>query len=532
MNRVFYTFYKAKILSDEPPGPGTLSIEVSPPEFRNKTLLTALQESAKKYALASESKLGLLLDESYESLLTFLAFHKAGLDFSIYMLSFKQLNAPDQSATYKYILSAGYKINFIPFDFENTTNLLELEKLLGYTLSQDFNSLFQIWCSRQIDDETLVPGHFVTPLFNKNNRFYSWSLLGANELSLYNFFSEFGGIPSFLNSTPDIIYSQMNCRTNHVFRYICENYERSLLQKSPKFRKFLFDEFSNSELTWFFEGRQRKAKYKSALANCSRLIKENFSVLENRMKSHRRYPLTQQRVTTPDKISDPSLKIEKSFDSLLKESRNSIMTGSAFEIDSDADNKSYALFPQLASVHFYKKNLSSALDYIKKQEFFGNFNNSSTRTDLHLRPELADLVLFFQLSIEYYLDQKSYSYDDYEIVQCWANKSEVGQAHHPHVHPNSLISGIFYLSDDGDGNTVFISNKNNHFAINTYSNSPWSSILVETQPKLGKLVLFPSTLEHQTHAHTDKNSPRYSIAFNVMLRGELGELTSAAWLNL
>jgi hypothetical protein len=33
------------------------------------------------------------------------------------------------------------------------------------------------------------------------------------------------------------------------------------------------------------------------------------------------------------------------------------------------------------------------------------------------------------------------------ITQSWLNYTETNQYHHKHEHPNSLVSGVFYVND-------------------------------------------------------------------------------------
>ena len=43
------------------------------------------------------------------------------------------------------------------------------------------------------------------------------------------------------------------------------------------------------------------------------------------------------------------------------------------------------------------------------------------------------------------------------ITESWLNKTEPGQYHHRHWHPNSVLSGVLYIDTDGtSGKTVFV----------------------------------------------------------------------------
>jgi hypothetical protein len=106
------------------------------------------------------------------------------------------------------------------------------------------------------------------------------------------------------------------------------------------------------------------------------------------------------------------------------------------------------------------------------------------------------------------------------------------KSHHGHTHPNSFISGVFYLShsnpEDG-GNTLFYKEQPSLWRKNIFSHrqGEWFRI----RPEAGKLILFPSMLYHSVEPHNSE-SPRYSIAFNTFPTGKLGYAVAASGLNI
>ena len=123
---------------------------------------------------------------------------------------------------------------------------------------------------------------------------------------------------------------------------------------------------------------------------------------------------------------------------------------------------------------------------------------------------------------------------DLTIVDSWANKTKLNQQHHFHHHPNSIVSGIFYLTDCESSKTIF-----------THPN-PWfkqclflrfakltadRNLKLTIKPEKGKLILFPSTLFHETEI-LKENIIRYSISFNTFLTGHLPEVNSGLRLKI
>jgi len=121
---------------------------------------------------------------------------------------------------------------------------------------------------------------------------------------------------------------------------------------------------------------------------------------------------------------------------------------------------------------------------------------------------------------------------DVYMTQSWANYTEPNQFHHKHSHPNSFISGVFYINAIKNEDMInfyrdlpFIFNIN-HNQTNNY-NSQDVAIFVET----GDLVLFPSSFMHSVLPTTSKET-RISISFNTFIRGNLGDEDSSTALYL
>lgn len=116
-----------------------------------------------------------------------------------------------------------------------------------------------------------------------------------------------------------------------------------------------------------------------------------------------------------------------------------------------------------------------------------------------------------------------------EITSCWSNKAKKLQMHHEHRHPNSFMSGILYLSDGSvsGGKTEFTTYHpwwNNGFDWVFFKGETGEKKTIRQQyvPKKGKLLLFPSWVDHKVTAVTDK-STRYTIAFNTFFSGFIAD---------
>ena len=134
--------------------------------------------------------------------------------------------------------------------------------------------------------------------------------------------------------------------------------------------------------------------------------------------------------------------------------------------------------------------------------------------------------------------------DKIKISSSWGNRTGGHSIHGAHSHPNSFISGIFYLTDSS-AKTVFFCN--NHW---TGDNDPLKptnlsnivqmmfpgsehNIIQHFQPSIaGNLILFPSSLIHavtQTEHHAEN---RYTMSFNSFPCGKIGRDSHNASVNI
>lgn len=128
----------------------------------------------------------------------------------------------------------------------------------------------------------------------------------------------------------------------------------------------------------------------------------------------------------------------------------------------------------------------------------------------------------------------SHVVEDIGICNSWGNTVSAGQNIHYHRHSNSYISGSFYLTEGSPFNLL-----NQDFPIQfgflpeieegADNYRSFSSFNID--PKPGRLVLFPSSLQHCVLT-SESPEKRYSIAFNTIPLGEFGEPTGRMNLKL
>tara|TARA_R100001244_G_C5170771_1_gene131633 strand:- start:4020 stop:4637 length:618 start_codon:yes stop_codon:yes gene_type:complete len=111
------------------------------------------------------------------------------------------------------------------------------------------------------------------------------------------------------------------------------------------------------------------------------------------------------------------------------------------------------------------------------------------------------------------------------VTQSWFNFNPKGSYHHMHNHPNSLLSGTFYI--DGEENTFCDIDREYANTVFPYFQLEWDEVnpintnIHTISNKLHTLTLFPSRLRHEVRLNKN-NKERITLAFNCFIRGEIG----------
>jgi uncharacterized protein (TIGR02466 family) len=117
------------------------------------------------------------------------------------------------------------------------------------------------------------------------------------------------------------------------------------------------------------------------------------------------------------------------------------------------------------------------------------------------------------------------------INQSWLNFTVKGAKHYSHYHENSYLSGVLYLETDETDKIIFAKSNYSQIDIepknyNLFNSESWQLPVIKN-----KVLLFPSRLLHSVETKIgDKD--RISLAFNVFLKGKIGEEKLLRGLNL
>ena len=193
------------------------------------------------------------------------------------------------------------------------------------------------------------------------------------------------------------------------------------------------------------------------------------------------------------------------------------------------------IFPTPVLLTKYQGDLSTELKYVDNLPYEVQNENANFRSqDSYLLEieELKNIKNFFYESLNRYIKVISNSDQRLVVTQCWANKNPPGSKHHEHVHPNSILSGVFYLRQDKTLPPIQFQKSMQHaMKLNPKKYNVLNSESFLLPCVAGELLIFPSNLKHSVPTNMGKES-RLSLYFNTFSVDTLGSEESLTHLDI
>ena len=131
-----------------------------------------------------------------------------------------------------------------------------------------------------------------------------------------------------------------------------------------------------------------------------------------------------------------------------------------------------------------------------------------------------------QLALEY-VHLQGHRVHSVQIGNSWGNTLKHNEPIHMHTHPNSYVSGVFYLTDGVPLNFHNPLLTEDLFMVRPLvewqEDNQYTWQVLKVPIRAGYVILFPSRLKH--HVDPSDTDYRYSIAFNSMPTGSIGDST-------
>jgi len=151
-----------------------------------------------------------------------------------------------------------------------------------------------------------------------------------------------------------------------------------------------------------------------------------------------------------------------------------------------------------------------------------NMNGWHSTTDMHIKPEYKVLVdelyqMQHEIFQEEWLDRRP------KLGNMWANINYSGGYNRPHVHPNCLFSGVYYVKTQPQCGELVVNDPRPGIQTMMPTRKPgqppkhlWREAHIE--PVQGRLIMFPAWLWHCVEPN-QSNDMRISVSFNFIQEG-------------
>lgn len=177
-------------------------------------------------------------------------------------------------------------------------------------------------------------------------------------------------------------------------------------------------------------------------------------------------------------------------------------------------------------------------DLVRKCSYDQNAVGHADTDDKYLldRPELANLKSKILDEVDNFTHEILGISKDVEfyMLNSWSNRHKPREYNTQHWHSNCVISGVYYMTVAKDSGDIVFNQTHNHVSLfgemirldidkdaemNEYNCEEYSFC-----PEEGDLFLFPWHVMHRVNQNLSEID-RYSIAFNIWMRGKIGDGT-------
>ena len=175
---------------------------------------------------------------------------------------------------------------------------------------------------------------------------------------------------------------------------------------------------------------------------------------------------------------------------------------------------------------FYNSDITAMKKYISDLWVNRDYDDRwQTRSaNLHKQKEFkefAELVISTSKDI---LNELKYDVEDVVITDMWATVLKTEEHHPAHTHSNNFLSGTYYLQSDQGASIVFRDPRPAADVIvpKKIETNSLNASLLSYASKTNRAIFFPAWLPHQVQQNKSNNK-RISIAWNMQVRGQVGE---------
>jgi uncharacterized protein (TIGR02466 family) len=166
-------------------------------------------------------------------------------------------------------------------------------------------------------------------------------------------------------------------------------------------------------------------------------------------------------------------------------------------------------------------------DIIKEGMKNQKSGNATSVNSYIFNSKLKEIKQFCEQQIKIYVEKVILPVGELDcyITQSWLNITKPGEWHHQHCHPNSIISGVFYISTEESDRIAFIDPNTKIKQVMSFRPKKYNmfnSFIWGSTVNTNELILFPSWLEHCVESNEKATTDRISLSFNTFVKGTFG----------
>ena len=148
-----------------------------------------------------------------------------------------------------------------------------------------------------------------------------------------------------------------------------------------------------------------------------------------------------------------------------------------------------------------------------KENYRGGYTSYGSLSDMQFRsPGFAKFADLLQPHAKAFAKAQGWKFHrsaNLVMNACWFNVMPKHTYHPLHLHPHSIISGVYYVSVPKGSVALKLEDPR----MGLFMNAPTREMYHHIQPMAGNFVLFESWLRHEVPPNQSKQ-PRISISFN------------------
>jgi len=148
-----------------------------------------------------------------------------------------------------------------------------------------------------------------------------------------------------------------------------------------------------------------------------------------------------------------------------------------------------------------------------------NVNGWHSQTNMHELPQFKPLVdELFKMTSEVF--KQEHLDREPRLGNMWANINYQGGYNKPHIHPNSLFSGVYYIKAEPNSGKLICNDPRPGIQTVMPVRKPgqppkhlWREVHLD--PKVNRILMFPAWLWHSVEPN-QSNDIRISVSFNFI----------------